>query len=98
MSATLTQGFQHNLISISGEKSHIYPQLLPFHSQKHCEKRSVYCNINLALSGPESVMLASSRRVYDNEPEALLHSRFLAAERGKRGRVLPPVKLKIYLR
>lgn len=35
MSATLTQGFQHNLISISGEKSYIYVQLVPYHSQEH---------------------------------------------------------------
>lgn len=75
MSATLTQGFQHNLISISGEKN--------THTFKHSERPFFFSAVEntveracCTVREPGTVW-ASSRRRYDNEP-----SLSLTVERG----------------
>lgn len=72
MSATLTQGFKHNLISISRGKSHIYIELVSFHSQQHWETHTSYSIQTWHCLGQSQSHW--SWRQTDNETGPLLHS------------------------
>lgn len=75
MSATPTQGFKHNFISTSGEKSNINAQRVSFHSEEHwgillCMKKKQ----KTALSGSESVTRIEAGDKLIMRPGPLLHS------------------------